>query len=314
VRDHELAKLSTLYTADHAGQQVFDERFGSLPGMEMSASGRPFPYSVPSRVTHLLDAKDVTWAAQVNTFVEDGEYYTFPLAYSFAGKTFRPGASYGERWGAAVATMDVAGGGVYREGNAMDLFLFPNGDADGHDGMSDEVIDSSTKLFRNGKLYAESPVPGQLYLEELPAGRASYRLEIVQNRPKLQLANRMEGVWTFSSRDTGETKVLLPLKAVRFTPRVDERNAVKRRPISVLDLAVTSAPGSTASPTRSVVVQVSGDAGKTWQRARVLPAGKGRYKAVFATPDGSTVSLRSVVVDRDGSTATQTVLNAYRLR
>ncbi|GAA1529927.1 S8 family peptidase [Kribbella lupini] len=314
VRDHELAKLSTLYTADHAGQQVFDERFGSLPGMHMSASGWPFAYSLPSRVTHLVEAKGVTWAAQVNTFVEDGEYYTYPLSYSFTGKTFRPGASYGERWGAAAATMDVAGGGVYREGNLMDLFLFPNGDADGHDGMSDEVVASSTKLFRDGKLVDQSPVPGQLFLEELPAGKASYRMEIVQNRPMLQLANRMEGVWTFSSQDTGGTKVLLPLKAVRFTPRVDERNAVKRLPISVLDLAVTSAAGATASPAKSVVVQVSGDAGKTWQRARVLPAGNGKYKAVFTTPAGATVSLKSVVVDRDGSTATQTVLNAYRLR
>ncbi|MBB5840776.1 S8 family peptidase [Kribbella italica] len=314
VRDHELAELSTLYTADHAGQQVFDERFGALPGLQMSASGWPIPYSVPSRVTHLLEAKGVTWAAQVNTFVEDGEYYTFPLAYSSTDASFRPGASYGERWGAAAATMDVAGGGVYREGNVMDLFLFPNGDGDGHDGMSDEVVASSTKLFRDGKLYDESPIPGQLYLEDVPAGKASYRLEIVQNRPMLQLANRMEGVWTFSSQDTGETKELLPLKAVRFTPRVDERNAVKRQPVSVLDLAVTSAPGAKVTPAKSVVVQVSGDGGKTWQRASVLPAGKGKYKAVFKTPTGQLVSLKSVVVDRDGNTATQTVLNAYRLR
>jgi hypothetical protein len=313
VRDHELARLSTLYTADHAGQQVFDERFGTLPGMGQSNAAWPIPYDVPRRVTHFVDAKDLRWTGLVDAFVEDGESLLYPLSLSFDGTTYRPGASYGERWGAAAATMAVDGGGVYREGNVMDLFLFPNGDGDGHDGMSSEFGPSSTKLFRDGKLYDESPVPGQLYLEDLPAGKASYRLEIVQNRPLLQLANRMEGVWTFTSQDTGEAKELLPLKAVRFTPRVDEWNAVKRLPASVLDLTVTSAPGAKVTPTKSVVVQVSGDGGKTWQRASVLPAGKGKYKAVFKTPAGQLVSLKSVVIDQDGSTAAQTVINAYRL-
>ncbi|MEV6282587.1 S8 family serine peptidase [Kribbella sp. NPDC051770] len=314
VRDQELARLSTLYTADHPGQQLFDERFGILPGMSMSMSGWPIPFSAPRRVTHLVDARNVTWAAQLNTFVDDGEFYTFPLSYSFTDKTYRPGTSYGERWGAAVATIDVAGGGSYREGNLMDLFVFPNGDGDGHDGMSDEVgPGSSTKVFRDGKLQGESPVPGQLWLEDLPAGRAAYRVEIVQDRPMLQLANRMEGVWTFSSQQSGAAE-LLPMKAVRFTPRVDERNAVKRLPVSVLDLAVSSAAGAKVTPVKSVVVHVSGDAGKTWQAASVVPAGKGKYKAIFKTPAGSTVSLKSLVVDQNGNAGAQTVLNAYRLR
>ncbi|WP_168197248.1 S8 family serine peptidase [Kribbella sp. ALI-6-A] len=316
VHDHELAKLTTQYVADHAGQKVFDERFGTFASMYASSSGRPISYDVPRRVTHFVDAKDVTWAAQVNTFVADGEYYLFPLSLSYTGKTFRPGLPYGERWGAAVATMDAGGGGVYRQGNSMDFFLFPNGDGDGHDGQSDEVgPGSGTKVFRDGKLLDQSTVPGQLWLENVPAAKAAYRLEIVQTRPMLQLANRMEGVWTFSSQDTGEDKELLPLKTVRFTPRVDEWNAVKRLPISVLDLTVTSAPGAKVTRVESVVVQVSGDGGKTWQRASVLPAGKNKYKVVFTTPAGAKlVSLKSRVVDQDGNTATQTVLNAYRLR
>jgi hypothetical protein len=61
-------------------------------------------------------------------------------------------------------------------------------------------------------------------------------------------------------------------------------------------------------------LQVSGDDGKTWHAAAVVPAGKGAYKAIFATPKGAgTVSLKAHLVDAGGNITDQTTIAAYAL-
>jgi hypothetical protein len=72
-------------------------------------------------------------------------------------------------------------------------------------------------------------------------------------------------------------------------------------------------PGATLPVVKKVEVQVSGDDGKTWKAAAVVPSGAG-YKAVFATPAGATVSLKAHVVDAAGNITDQTVISAYPLR
>ncbi|MEV0291714.1 hypothetical protein AB0H36_46960 [Kribbella sp. NPDC050820] len=155
---------------------------------------------------------------------------------------------------------------------------------------------------------------GQLLVENAPAAKASYRLEMSLQRSLMQLATRVDHVWTFSSQDTGGDKVVLPLRSVEFRPDVDANNAVERKTVTHLPFAVVNQPGAKVPGIRSVAVQVSGDGGNPWQRAIVVRRADGTYTAVFKTPAAKVMSLRSVVVDRDGNTATQTVINAYRNR
>ena len=66
---------------------------------------------------------------------------------------------------------------------------------------------------------------------------------------------------------------------------------------------------------KTLKIQFSGDEGETWRPAEVTASGYGKYKAIFATPKGATkISLKSHLVDADGNTTDQTVINAYPLR
>ena len=65
---------------------------------------------------------------------------------------------------------------------------------------------------------------------------------------------------------------------------------------------------------RKLTVQVSGDGGKTWKNAAVAPIGHGRYKAIFQTPAGKSVSLRSHLVDGAGNVTDLTVIGSYAMR
>jgi hypothetical protein len=228
---------------------------------------------------------------------------------------YQAGKTYAERWGAAVAVPDVADGGSTRSGNTIAVYISPNADGDGHSGDSLEVDSGATKLFRNGKLIGSDTSPGQVFVENVATGNGLFRLESAQLRSRLQLATKMSSVWTFRSQDTGSNEVPLPLWVVRPRPAVDLNNSVARQPLSILPLDVATQPGAKVGAVKQVTLQVSGDGGKTWTRASVVRSGKADYKAIFRTPAGAKlISLRSTLVDRDGNTVSQTVLNAYRIR
>ncbi|TDU88703.1 subtilase family protein [Kribbella voronezhensis] len=316
VRDKELAKVVTRYAADQPGLLALDQRFGTLPGAGLSSSGQTFAYSRPGQATHYLDtAVGTTWSAMVDTVKPDsgdGRWLINHVAYD---RPYQAGRTYSERWGAAVAVPDVADGGSTRTGNTINVYVQPNADADGHSGDSLEVDKASIKLFRNGKLIGSDTSPGQLSVEDVAAGKGSFRLESSQVRSLLQLATQLSTVWTFSSQDTGSKEVALPLWAVRPRPAVDLNNSVARQPLSILPLDVVSQPGAKVGAVKQVTLQVSGDGGKTWTKASVVRTPKSGYKAFFRTPAGAKlISLRSTLADRDGNTVSQSVLNAYRIR
>jgi subtilisin family serine protease len=316
VHERGLAKVRTQYTADHAGLIAADSRFAWLPGVGATTAGIPIEYDVPATATHFFDAQDYTWVADVTQIVRRGEDEDYPLGLSSDDTKLTPGRSYRERWGAAVANAGFGSGdGTYRTGNELTVFMFPVSDQDGHAGTALSYDQGVTRLYRNGKLLAgDDTSAGQLLVENMPADKSSYRLEVSLQRSLLQLATRVDHVWTFSSQDTGEAKEVLPLRSVEFRPVVDANNAVERTTVTKLPFAVVHQPGAKVPGIRSVGVEVSGDGGKTWQKAIVVRRADGTYTAVFKTPAAKVVSLRSVVADKDGNTATQTVINAYRNR
>jgi hypothetical protein len=72
--------------------------------------------------------------------------------------------------------------------------------------------------------------------------------------------------------------------------------------------------GATLPAIRKFAVQVSGDDGKTWRPAYVVPAGRGAYRLVVALPDGAkAVSLRATATDVQGNSIEQTVLRAFAI-
>ena len=311
VRDQDLAKIVTQYTADQPGLLALDERFGVVAGMGGSSSGQTFAFSRPSRITHYVEP-GVTWSSMVDTYQPDSGDGRWLTNHISGEQIYRAGRSYAERWGAAVAVPAVADGGSNRTGGEMNIYVQPNADADGHSGDSLEMDQSAIKLYRDGKLIGSDTLPGQLNVDGLPAGKAAYRLESSQTRSLLQLATKMSTVWTFSSQ-AGTDAAPLPLWVVLFRPKVDPANSVARQPISILPLDVATQPGAKVGAVKQVALQVSGDGGKTWTKASVVPTGKS-YRAIFKTPAGKLISVRSTLTDKNGNAVTQTVINAYRVR
>lgn len=78
----------------------------------------------------------------------------------------------------------------------------------------------------------------------LPAGPTRYRLSINADRTKdYKVGDRVEAVWTFTSRDNGETKwVPLPLSVVRFHPKLSLTDTAKAGARLTVPLSLAGVP------------------------------------------------------------------------
>jgi len=290
---------------------------GQLPGMDKPAFGRIISYNAPAQRVHYREAGNVEWLV----FVDDigvrpnGDLVNHQSMLKQVGP-YRAGKSYAERFAAAVATPGVNLAESTRAGDTLQVLVPPCMDQDGNMCLAFDSDAAFTKVFRDGKLIGESDFEaGATLVEGVPAALGKFRVESSLTRSTLQLASKVDATWTFSSRANGDKRELLPLRAVQFLPAVDARNAVARYPRSVLPLKVLQQPGAQLPAVKSVEVQVSGDGGKTWQRAAVLRKPDGTYNSLFTTPKGAKlISLKSLITDTAGNTSTQTVINAYRLR
>jgi hypothetical protein len=81
----------------------------------------------------------------------------------------------------------------------------------------------------------------------------------------------------------------------------------------MLPIVLDGTPGAVLPMVKKFQVQVSGDGGATWKPASVVPSGSA-YVATFATPAGTSVSLKANLVDAAGNSTDQTVISAYSLR
>ncbi|WP_405058412.1 S8 family serine peptidase [Kribbella sp. NBC_01505] len=310
VDQKTLATVTSQYAADQPGGIATDLRLGGFPGMQTPGSIISYYHRLPSKSVQYFDAGPL-WTANIgqNRIVK-GELE--PLAGWTSDTTYRSGKSYQERWGAAVAGPALDGRST-RTGSSMHVELQPNSDQDGHPGEA-ASWDGGLRLFRNGKLVASAEAD-ELDADKLPTAKSPYRLEHTQKSAGVQLATELSNVWTFASAGTGMKTVPLPLWGTQFKPGVDLNNSVQRTATTNLPFVVKYQPKAPVGRLKSVQVWISGDGGKTWTKATVVPKRHGNYLAVFKTPaKAKLISLKSVVTDRSGNTATQTVLNAYRVR
>jgi subtilisin family serine protease len=263
---------------------------------------------LPRTIRYYLDEVPGGWSGDL---VEPDEEQSRVGLSTLTGTPvkYRAGRTYHERWNAAAFTPNVSR--LTRTGGELYVVVGKHGDADGHGGS--EVTDSaSSTLYRNGEQVASSTSFGYAFVEGLPAEKAAYKFVTTGTRLGTAYSGRTDLTVTFSSAAT-EQVTALPARTVRYQPDVDGKNTVKRTPATVLPLVLDGTPGATLPVVKKVEVQVSGDDGKTWKAAAVVPSGAG-YKAVFATPAGATVSLKAHVVDAAGNITDQTVISAYPLR
>ncbi|GAB3935105.1 S8 family serine peptidase [Kribbella albertanoniae] len=291
-----------------------------IPGIFVTWS-TALRYDQPSTTTVLVEAEHAKWGTNVIEPSDPGEdptglpsgWYTW---IDTPDRVYQAGRTYRERFNAAA--FGTAPSGPFRYDDEMHLFAHNLMDADGNRGNTLADTESS-RLLRDGKVIRESPWWGYVNVFGLPKENVQYVFESSQTRASVSgLSTRTDLRWTFSSGVTTE-ETPIPALGVGYRPKVDLHNVADRTPVTVLPVFLVAGRSFGVDlplpAIKSVEVEVSGDDGKTWQQASVTGAGRGEYKAVFATPkDAKTVSLRTKAVDAAGNTTEQTTINAYPIR
>jgi hypothetical protein len=297
-------------TSDRAHERVVS---GRGPGMGGSWSVVLTYGAAPLATTVFVDGKPALWQTTVSEIVPSSDPNDpFPQTISritSAEKEYRAAKTYRERFNAAAFT--IAPAQAVRTGGDLFLAVYGVGDADGNGGFIATDSESS-KLTQNGKLVAESPYFGYIEASGLPAAKTKYTLESTLTQSQSPFATRTDLRWTFSSAGSSE-QTALPLLGIRYQPTVDDHNVAEREPVTVLPVVLDAQAGQRLPAIRKLTIQVSGDDGKTWRDAAVAPIGHGRYKAIFKTPAGKSVSLRSHLVDGAGNATDLTVIRSYGL-
>ncbi|MDX8034070.1 S8 family serine peptidase [Lentzea sp. BCCO 10_0856] len=303
-RERDMAKVEATHKARVPG---------SSGGRNNGVYG-PLPFKLTEYYT-----PGIAWSRWL---VEDVDPNTPPSIIDDANlKTFRRGAKSAEQWNTAVfgpgfpavqAERTSAWGARLGDQLFVQTPLFADGTGE-HSAIDFGASTGSTKLTANGKVVAESTVPGNLFAPVVPAAKTTYQLHAEGNR--VPLSSKVTADWTFTSETVaGDKPKVLPLLAVRFEPRLDDHNQAKAG--SVLTIPVTvQRNGAKADVTdvRTPQVQVSYDGGRTWQRALVFKAGDRWLLTLVHPKDAKSVSFKAKVSDANGS-VDQTVVQAYTLK
>ncbi|MFK4088427.1 S8 family serine peptidase [Kribbella sp. NPDC020789] len=241
------------------------------------------------------------------------EYFTAAPVHYRAGRTYRAGWQYGVL-GPRLATGPIfangATRGAQRRENTLYFSLSLRADSDpGH--LTDPRLPfGSMRLTRNGEvIYDQQRAP--FVKVDVPAEPADYVLHSRATIPDAAVSTVVDTTWSFRSGHVDGTAGL-PLMVARFTPRLDNHNAARPGRF-VVPVTVQRQPGADPAEVRSLVVEYSADAGKSWTPAPVTRSSSG-WLAHVRNPGSGSVSLRSTAVDSQGGKVEQVIENAYLVR
>ncbi|MFF0269138.1 S8 family serine peptidase [Kribbella sp. NPDC004536] len=292
VKQSDLATVdATVNSAD--GERMFKMLFPTGP-WGSSGWARVIRLDPPRTIRYYVDETSYGFGGMTE---EDADGSPFPLGrWSMEGKSlpYKAGRHYRERWNAAAFVPAV--NYATRSGGALGISLYSLTDADGHFGWTQTT--GSTKLYRDGTEVGSTDRFGFAEVANQPAGKASYKFVTTGTQALWPFSTRMDVEATFTSF---ADQTSIPIHTVGFRPDVDGNNKATRKPVTVLPFDAHGVP--------KVKIEYSGDGGATWRQAQVAGG-----QAIFPTPAGSSISLRSTATDAAGNTTKQTVIAAYGLR
>jgi subtilisin family serine protease len=309
VADSELGAVRADFAMAQLGTQGGKRVHGGSTDLGVGFFGPELTFQLPFTRTEYYDpgagygGQFAEWSAENQLVGSESTAYT----------TYQAGRSYRERWNTAVfapslpvgAASANAWSGVVRNGNRLVLDVPMFGDGAGHTGWGSTP--SSATLYRDGTKIGETD--GTRYgTIDMPSDEGAYRLELHAERgAPYALSTRNDTVWTFRSGQT-DAPVALPLWTVRFSPDVDQNNAVRPGAVHAVPVTVTPQSDADVGTRARLKVEASFDDGATW---RQVPVVGGAAKIPHPRGNGF-VSLRATAADSDGNTVTQTVVRAYR--
>ncbi|TDW15374.1 S8 family serine peptidase [Kribbella kalugense] len=292
VKQSDLAVVDSTVNATD-GARVFKMIAPQHPGAD-GVFARVIRLDVPRTIRYYLDETAGGWSGITQQDTDDSPLPIWQWELDGAPVIYKRGHHYQERWNAAVFAPSVYA--ATRSADALDISLYSLSDADGHNGFI-AMKSASTKLYRDGTEVGSSDGLG-VSVTGQPAGKASYKLVTTGTQEIWPFSTRMDLEANFTS---SADQPSIPIHTVSYQPDVDGNNTMLRKPVTVLPFTVAGV--------KKVQIQYSGDGGATWKQAPV--AGN---KAIFPTPAGKAISLRSTATDAAGNSTTQTIITAYTMR
>jgi subtilisin family serine protease len=312
VRNAELATVRARYAAEATGAEGVKTNLGRFAGYAGGWSVL-LPFDLPFRRTEYVNTDGgLTWGGEFSQQLPPvGDDWPEWLSGSSSPATrLEPGATYRQEWNRAVFAPSVAGDidAAVRAGDVIGVGLPLFSEGSGNLGSS--VTDTArVALYSGDRLIGENA--DQWGEFEVPAADAPYRLEVSATRgAPFRLSTAVSATWTFRSA-TGDAR--LPLSTVRFSPRLDDRNAAPAGRAFTVPVTVERQKGSAATRNRVLGAEVSYDDGRTWRPAAVSGSGDRRTLRVTHPAGTGFVSLRVNATDTAGNTVTQTVIRAYAI-
>ncbi|MFJ4981431.1 S8 family peptidase [Streptomyces coeruleorubidus] len=287
------------------------------PALDQAASTLEGPLRkapTASIVQYLSTDHGVRWYLGARTQNgTDGEGMTaFPTPRRFEpDRTYRVTLDGGVH-GPIVTPTKVVGGLRAGRYYALCVPMFSDGAGDFSSSVQTSV---RTRLTSGGKVignFTEDTCPNTY--ANLRAGTARYKLSITADRSKgYRISDHVEGVWTFTSANTPETRaVAWPLSVVRFHPKLSLTGTAEAGARITVPLSLQG-PAAAKGHLRSLTVKASYDGGRTWKPLTVHSPASGKPYLIIANPrKPGTVSFRTALADTAGNTYTGTIRNAYR--
>ncbi|WP_285749328.1 S8 family serine peptidase [Lentzea sp. NBRC 105346] len=309
VAKSELAEVRTKIGPVLAGRKVYFG-LGAEGGSGMSVTSL-YPASAPGSVKYLVNTPaGVRWGA---TFWQlDGDKFPPEVTLGRPGKAYRAGKAYDERINFAVfgPTVSSRYANIGRHGDDIGVSVPMH--ADQADGFGNTyAFDSAfTKLYRDGKLIAQSPYPANGFFERVPAGPATFKVESEVTRGVAETSTKVATAWTFKSDTvTGAEFKAAPMSVVRFEPELSDSNSAPAGKTFRVPLRVEQSKSAGNGRIRSLTVEASYDDGKTWQRVPVI----GRTALLHHPGQAGFVSLRAKATDTKGNCSEVTIVRAYKI-
>ncbi|MFY1704238.1 S8 family serine peptidase [Micromonospora sp. WMMA1923] len=318
-RKRDLATAVHRFRGPDPGLDVERVTFGESAKYPVGSSAVVLPVAVPGERTEYHNTNGVQWSSVLSFGkpTEDGWLDAHSMLES-APTAYRAGRTYRDTWnvapyGPSLAKPRWPGQGVSRIGDTILVDLSLYSDQAGHRGYS--LTDTArVALYRDGKLVDETSDAGWAEFP-VPAGGATYRLEVSTTRGFTDLSTRVDAAWTFvSTHVPGDEPVGLPAMAVRFQPPLRADNSAAAGKPFLIPVEVERQPGAPAAKVKSLSVELSYDGGKHWRTARVYQVGKQWMVAAHHPAGKGYASLRATARDTAGNTVTQEIIQAYRLR
>ncbi|WP_329005899.1 S8 family peptidase [Kribbella sp. NBC_00709] len=295
VKQSDLAVVDS--TVNASGEARVFKMLAAIEPTGDSGWARVIRLDVPRTIRYFVDQTPYGWAGTTEQDIDGPDHQLGKWMLEGDPVVYKTGRHYQERWNAATFVPSVYS--AARSADRIDINMRNLNDADGHTGLI-ATKSASTTLYRDGTEVGSSDRFGSVSATGLPAGKASYKLVTTGTQEVWPFSTRMDLEATFAS---SADQSAIAIHTVAFRPDVDGNNTMERKPVTVLPFEVKG------GPVTKVQLQYSDDDGATWRQAPVAGG-----KAIFPTPAGKTISLRSTATDAAGDSTTQTVIAAYAMR